>query len=69
VAADSADSTWQQALTAFATRVPDASGPWQQPADAGDSPGSTGPRWQKQRPAEASSNAMASTATPNVLRN
>ena len=57
---------WQQKPAAFTTWVPDASGPWQHPPEDVDSPGSTGPRWQKQSPAEAFSNAEASTATQKV---
>ena len=66
VAADSVDSIWQQELTAFTTTVPVVSGPWQQPAEDELFPGRTGPRWQKHSPAEAFSNAKASTATPTV---
>ena len=66
VAADSADSSWQQDPAADTDVVPDEAGPWQQPPEEGDSPGSTGPWWQKQSPADAFSNAAASTATPSV---
>jgi hypothetical protein len=66
VAADSADSIWQQVLMAFTTVVPDASGPWQQLWDEAGAPGRAGPRWQKHSPAEAFSNAAARTATPRV---
>ena len=66
VADGSADSMWQHEPGELRAVVLDACGPWQQPADSGESPGSTGPRWQKQSPAEAFINATASTATPMV---
>ena len=57
---------WQQVPAALTANPPDESGPWQQPADAGESPGGTGPRWQKHSPADAFSNAAASIATPRI---
>ena len=66
MAEDSADSMWQQGPTGLTTRVPDASAPWQQPPDESGSPGAAAERWQKQSPAEASSNATASTAIPRT---
>jgi len=69
VAEDSAASMWQQDDAPFRTVLPEPSGPWQQPVEEAGAPGRATPRWQKQSPAEASSNATASTATPSVLRN
>src|SRR5512139_894328 len=66
VAAESADSMWQQEPGELRAVVSDASGPWQQPAEDGSSPWGTGPRWQKQSPADAFNNAAASTAMPMV---
>ena len=66
VAAESADSMWQQEPGELRAVVSDASGPWQQPAEDGSFPWGTGPRWQKQSPADAFSNAAAMTATPRV---
>ena len=66
VAAESADSMWQQEPGELRAVVSDASGPWQQPAEDGSSPWGTGPRWQKQSPADAFNNAAAKTATPTV---
>jgi hypothetical protein len=62
---ESADSMWQHEPGEFRAVVVGA-GPWQQPAESVDWPRSVGPRWQKQSPAEAFSNAAASTAMPMV---
>ena len=66
VAAESADSMWQQEPGELRAVVSDASGPWQQPAEDRSSPAGTGPRWQKHSPADAFSSAAAITATPRV---
>ena len=64
VAAESADSMWQHAVGALTAGDSVRSGPWQQPPLPASAPGATGPRWQKQSPAEAFINAAASTTEP-----
>ena len=66
VAADSADSMWQQELAAVTTVLPEALASWQHPLGERESPAGVRPRWQKHSPAEAFINAKASTATPRV---
>ena len=64
VAADSADSIWQQEAAAVMAVAADVSGPWQQPPEDPGSPRITGPWWQKQSPAAAFNNAKANAAIP-----
>ena len=66
VAAESADSTWQQDAGAPMVVPAEAWGPWQQAADWASAPATAAPRWQKHSPADAFSNAAARTATPSV---
>jgi hypothetical protein len=66
VAAESADSMWQQEPGELRAVLSDASGPWQHPEAPASAPSETGPRWQKHSPADAFSNAAAMTATPTV---
>ncbi len=66
VAADSADSMWQQELAPFTAVLPGVLVSWQHPPAERESPAGAGTRWQKHSPAEAFINAKASTATPRV---
>ena len=66
VAADSADSMWQQELAALTIVLPEALVSWQHPPGERESPAGVGPRWQKHSPTEAFISATTSAATPRL---